>query len=63
MNTRADVEVGSPAPNPECKTGTLAQKQEVLNDGDGDDDDGDGGDDGDDDAGDDDDGDNIEGLV
>ena len=32
MNSRADVGVGSPAPNPECKTGTLAQKQEVLDD-------------------------------
>ena len=29
MNRRADVGVGNPAPNPECKTGTLAQKQEV----------------------------------
>ena len=29
VNRRADVGIGSPAPNPECETGTLAQKQEV----------------------------------
>ena len=29
VEARADVNIGTPAPSPDCKTGTLAQKQEV----------------------------------
>ena len=30
VQAREDVNIGTPAPNPDCKTGTLAQKQEVY---------------------------------
>ena len=30
VNAPVDVQIGNPAPDPECKTGTLAQKQQVF---------------------------------
>ena len=30
VNAPVDVQIGNPAPDPECKTGTLSQKQQVF---------------------------------